>query len=38
MDREAWREERARIWRRRNRVFNFLMVAAVVAVLIRHCT
>jgi hypothetical protein len=38
MDREAWLEERARIWRRRNRVFNVLMVAAAAAVLIRHCT
>lgn len=37
VDREAWLEERSRVWRRRNRVLSLLMLAAIIAVLARHC-
>ena len=37
MDQQVWLELRARVWRRRNRVLNVLMLAAIVAVLVRYC-
>lgn len=37
VDREAWLEERARVWRRRNWVLNVLMLGAITAVLVRYC-
>jgi hypothetical protein len=38
MDRQSWMEERARVWSRRNRILNVLMLVAVAAVLFRYCT
>jgi hypothetical protein len=37
VDPETWHRERARVWARRNRILNVLMLAAIVAVLIRYC-
>ncbi len=37
-ERKAWLEERTRVWARRNRILNVLMLAAIVAVLVRYCT
>ena len=36
IDREIWRSERNSVWRRRNRMLNLLMIAAIVAVLVRY--
>lgn len=35
VDPEAWRTQRAEVWRRRNIVLNGLMIAVIVAVLVR---
>ncbi len=37
VDRKTWIRERAETWRRRNRVITALMIAAIAAVLVRHC-
>ena len=37
IDRDAWLEQRARIWARRNAVLNVLLVAVCAAVLWRYC-
>ena len=36
VDRDEWLRERREVWRRRNRVFNILMLLAVAAVLFRY--
>lgn len=36
VDRETWLRERSEIWRRRNRMLNILMVAAILVVLWRY--
>jgi hypothetical protein len=35
VDPEVWRRERAQMWRRRNRLFNYLILAASAALLVR---
>ncbi len=35
-DPASWRAERDQVWRLRNRVFNLLMLAVIVAVLARY--
>ena len=35
VDTETWRSQRAQVWRRRNIVLNGLMIAVIVAVLVR---
>jgi predicted transposase YbfD/YdcC len=37
VDREDWLHERARVWRRRNRILNVLMAIAIALVLLRYC-
>ncbi len=36
VDPALWREQRAEVWRRRNRVFNVLMIVSVLLVLARY--
>lgn len=36
VDRDTWLRDRAELWRRRNRVLNLLMVAAIVVLLYRY--
>lgn len=36
VDRASWRAERNETWRRRNWILNVLMVAAIIAVLVRY--
>jgi hypothetical protein len=35
-DKQTWRAQRNETWRRRNRILNILMVAAIIAVLVRY--
>ena len=37
VDRATWLRQRADVWRRRNRILNALMIAAIAAVLLRYC-
>jgi hypothetical protein len=35
VDPQVWRRERERLWRRRNRLFNYLILAVSAALLVR---
>ncbi|MEE8557771.1 MAG: hypothetical protein V3T14_07785 [Myxococcota bacterium] len=38
VDRKTWREQRDRVWARRHRVFNVVMVIAIGFVVLRYCS